>query len=360
MLCATILDGTLLLPDGASEAFALKAWPGPGSECLRWELRRILPLAGYQARTHRSKVCNVFSQQQEKWSELAAWHGWAAEGCFGRSVTSSSSRRRVVAESEKASGQKRPAVEDAESEYWMDTKMFLAAMVWWAANRRDSQHRERCRVALQTVLQLTCPPASVGDDLFQPTVADKEQCRIGSRDESEVCACLEGVLGTLPALRGGSTPQSICVDKIAALCQTDECVAVGQLTRRVLERLARCMCQHFGQWKAEDFLKCSSLVLEGQSKRRRMDAHAKGAIIQEFLQAGRADKASTLVKALRLSSTKSPFAWMEEGLATLQAAARQGCPTVGLAYSCGLESMERKGSNNLPPKNSQGQRFFQP
>ena len=76
-------------------------------------------------------------------------------------------------------------------------------------------------------------------------------------------------------------------------------------------------------WSANDFLKCDGLLLRGpKGKRRRTDPHLKEAVISTALQDNRASKASSLVTALQLGTRSAGFAWMEEGLADLQAQSR--------------------------------------
>lgn len=310
----TLLEGTLLLAGGDSDRFSLKAWPARerGAE-LRWELRRLLPLGGYECNSHRTKVCNRVREQRGHWNTFLHSYSWPADGCFGQSW------RSVVCGPQQHSGLKGTE----EQEYWVDTRMLLGLLLFSQGYRKQPSERARCEVAATTILQMTCMPEELAEF---PGLAlsseDRALCRRGCTHDAEQCLCSDAYFKACAQHDASGCPHKHRWHVLASSQPWAACNTVARLVARNLEFLAH-LVENFERWQRQDFLKGSSLVLRAPTgKRRRMDPHAKQSAIELSLQAGRADKASSLVRALDLGCKGSDQLWMEEALAVLQAECR--------------------------------------
>jgi len=312
----TILEGALLLPDGGTDRFALKAWPAPGhGESLRWELRRLFPLVGYKCSSHRTKVCNRIREQVGHWKAFKESYGWPTEEIVGQSWHS------VVCGPDQQSGLRGTE----EQEYWVETRMLLGLILFWQGYRKLPCERARCQVAATTVLQMTCLPEQLEE--FPGLVLsdeDRALCRRGcADDEAEQCLCVEAYFEACARRDANDCRHTHLWTVLASSQPWAACRTVASLVSKNLEFFAGLVDENFERWQHQDFLKSIGLVLVTRSgKRRRMDPHAKESAIERSLQDGRADKASTLVKALDLGCARASQVWMEEALAFLQTESR--------------------------------------
>jgi len=82
---AWLVEGRLYLRGGDQASFALKAWESLRSHQLRWEVRRLLEAAAYNATTKYTSCWSVVHDQESLWkSAIAAW-GFAADEHYGLS-----------------------------------------------------------------------------------------------------------------------------------------------------------------------------------------------------------------------------------------------------------------------------------
>ena len=109
-----LLEHRILLPDGRTLDVAWKAWPSSDESHLRWELKRILPTAGYHGRSHGTKVCARVAKQVPLWNQLFEALGWSPADCQGESRHSLQAKQAASSAS----------VESAEQGFWVSTNLW--------------------------------------------------------------------------------------------------------------------------------------------------------------------------------------------------------------------------------------------
>ena len=86
---AGMLEGHFFDNDGKRIDYSLKAVRVDlPTLALRWELRRLLPFAGYPIKSHRTKVCNRVATQLPMWHEMAQSVGLRLDDLMGKSEKS--------------------------------------------------------------------------------------------------------------------------------------------------------------------------------------------------------------------------------------------------------------------------------
>ena len=186
----TMLETRLFLPDGRSEAVALKVWPS--GDMLKWELRRLLPAAGYRERSHRTKTGCVVSQQWDKWCARLTWHGFDISTCLHRSLSSVQMRASRAASSSSHDNL------TTEPEYAVDTRALFALLAFWAETRRDSRDRTHCKLLAECLLSTCIPDGGpwlqrLTSVLDSPSAEHLALCNIAVNDG--VCFCFSNAHG---------------------------------------------------------------------------------------------------------------------------------------------------------------------
>ena len=236
----TVLETTLYLPDGGTAKLGLKCWPSEDGSALRWELRRLLPAVGYRDRSHRTKCCNVVTQQREKWEDRLSWHG--LQNCLGRSRTSEWCRKAWAGREETTVA--------GEQEYWVDTTGMLSLLSLWTEVRRDGAARSRATAVADCILRACVPPGpALTDDLevrLEPTPAEKMLCNIGCGDATEECLCCQLQRDRAKTLlEDDGPPQTRAWSVVLDISHGQTCATLGRVAGRLIVRLADLVTLNF-------------------------------------------------------------------------------------------------------------------
>ena len=229
-----MLETSLFLRDGTALPLALKAWPksGPQGQFLLWEMRRLLPLAGYETKSHRTKVCNIIRGQFEKWEALMTWLGWSVADLF-----------------------------EQNPESGVATKGMLALVAYWSETRRDSSLRHRCSTLGTTILQAAIHQGEFFQmlkPLLQPTLPEKELCTTLPNSNGE-CACWQSQKAWLQDEweRLGHAPRHPHAEAwkiVSGLFGEANCGTTGQVAGRLLTQLADLIHENFDRASVVNWL----------------------------------------------------------------------------------------------------------
>ena len=284
---------------------------------IRWEARRLLPVAGFVVKSRNTQVCSVMRRHEGKITSMQEAFQWDAQRCYGKSMHSLICTKREL----------RPdANEERDGDFWVDTKMMLAIFAHWALCKKQSHLRRNVRAFLEAFL-ITCVPLDAVQSLLQIIEeGDLEVCRRGGIDSGEPCLCLASVFED-PAFAddGAAVSQRTILARIVALAAIwEKCPAAAIILGRFYERLGRCIDAHRDDWGDFDVLKNPEFSLANgpAGKRRRVSVQLRVAAVETAVQDGVASKPSTVLRTMGLASPAAGILWCDKTLMELQATSR--------------------------------------
>ena len=136
--------------------------------------------------------------------------------------------------------------------------------------------------------------------------------------------CISGALNGIEAINAPVDAWSHLWAQLVALWEpSTACLTAADLLGKAIMQVTKLIEDNAEQWAREDFLKAEGLLRTAPSgKRARTASYVRKAVLEEQLQAGKANKASSIVKVLALGERDSVIRWGAKALADMQAAAR--------------------------------------
>eukprot|EP00971_Amphidinium_carterae_P000319 6790-Amphidinium_carterae.2 len=191
-------------------------WSG---DQMKWELRRIITVAGYtQGQNTYQKLYRHLSENWKSWTTALQQAGLDADTDIGKSKKAS----RTVGES------------SSDQEHWISTAGLVWLLVHWAVTRRQVAVRNACFSALVAWLR-----KSMGASAFAikgaslPDASDRACCTLDVSDG--VCGCVIDWLRERDSIREGHKHSGIILASIlVSLQKRIACPSLHRFTARLL------------------------------------------------------------------------------------------------------------------------------
>ena len=339
---ACMWEHTLFLPDGTRQDVDWKAWePSNDPVTLRWELKRILPAAGYVTRSRGTRVCVIFGKHVQLWDTMFEGFGWDVSSCRGSSQRSLPSKKKTDTEEE--------TLQTSEQEYWVDTKSLIALLLHWSCSRKRADQRQLADLLGSCFLRAcagvdACVCVSVAD-LSEEQVS---VCNLG-RDSAASCICMEGYNTKLAELDTSGAPQQLSWQMMCLLRDIICCPCARNVLSDVIEKLALSVDTMRGQWAADDLLKCRSIVhYNGRGKRTRTDPHMKQIVTDTALEQYLNPTPQACAVSNKVGSRRTGSRWAEQAMADQIAACHLSYESPGImSYAFDAAKMGNPGVDYL-------------
>ena len=316
---AALLEGRLRVPGSNTEPYALKAWEAPRNQYdIRWEVRRLLPFAGYACTSHRTQPCNRLRSMAALFKDLAASFQWELAdmmGCSERQLRANGALDKVFEC-------------DIEQETWMTTPMVLACLLEWSVFFRRGQGKRHAAAALLEFMSRTLEGVEIDTFPFETFFnTEKASCRLGCDrpgDAEALCVCMTRLLTQLKLENfSGEPPEKFCQQVVRIWEFRARCSVVDRVLPQVLLRAGDLIDREFQQWGNFDLRKSKVAVLRGPGGRpRRLDPHLKQLVVQGALLSGTAKTCREVVVSNGLGDGRTAAKWRDQELSGLLAACR--------------------------------------
>ncbi len=265
-----LLERTGTASDGRSVSLHWKAWTTPGSDELKWEVRRVLPTLGYEQHSEHTKVHQYVRDQHAAWRKLWELCGFEPGECFGRS-------RHSIAHGASADG---ADAQDPEQEYWLSTRGLLGCLSFWHRHRRELAAKRVVEAAFRLFLEHACDADSLLGVLIAAPAAEVEEACSEAPQSQGRCACLSSLIRKHGAAGGrcGTGVHARAVDALTSLlAEYAHCPACTGHFSQLVTQIAACTDSSVESWGNAELLVASSAWLPGVAgtKRRRADPHLK-------------------------------------------------------------------------------------
>lgn len=298
---AWMIPISFLDPRGSQVEVDLKVSTTENSQHLRWELRRLLSLAGYKE-TSNHRDCQNFKEQLPTWRahfEIL----FPGEGLWGSSDHRRESLARVGVV-ERIAGE---GASDAQA--WLDTRGLLIVFLHWCFSRRGGE-KPRCRVALLALLVRLVHATAVSEVLDQPSAAICELCD-NSPDENGVCNCLRGAMRTVQDPL--APPQLYLRESLLCLFAALHCPASVAYLAEILHRIRVQGDDIIPVIGDDDILHHSSVSLPGPcGGKRKYDADYKRAVAWEAHKLSKTKSSGALAQVLGQGDASTARVWEEQ------------------------------------------------
>ena len=238
-----------------------KSWVDPHCESLRWEVRRLLPSAGYVV-TPKYRVHEYVRDQLVKWQQV--WNTLGFDGeIFGRPRLSPGLVPTIATE-----------FNHTEDEYWVDIAAMLSLLLFWREYRKGADNKEKPTVALELFLDKVLSADAVL--ALQPLIwRDACLLKCDVQVVGNACKCVRNVNGVLETHRlPTAAPHAKLSIALGALFAARKCAAVAAQCHELLKGISTQALATQTQWGDADL---SKSFLSGASgkKKRRVDMHLK-------------------------------------------------------------------------------------
>ena len=153
-----------------------------------------------------------------------------------------------------------------------------------------------------------------------------------------MCKHLKYELGQLLNREGLALLERVVRILEVCLTQAVECHAAGQWYRRLLGKIEYFIDENVPLHAVGDPLQASNVVLEGDSKKRRLDQDLREAIVQSAMEAKRARTPMAFARASGIVAPTTVATWIPKHMSNLRAAmfmSFAGCQNISLAFDAG-------------------------
>ena len=309
-----LLHLSAVLSDGQQVKSAWKAHqpPGHADECLRWELRRIVPACGFLKKTNRG-LWRVLADNWAKWQGLLLSVGLQHDLHMGRSRHALMLSKTIPEE----------ALLDAEQESWISTTGLLCILVLWPATRRSLHDKEQVKCVSKAFLsEVLLPEQACHHAAWAVPEACSHHCQQGVVIDG-LCECLQQArIWCESASAEDTCPQRLVWNRLDALANVVYCPAAKALLREVAEQLATCIAESAPCWGDFDWHRSQHAIMHGPSKKRRVDFHVKQYVVTDALQSAKHKTSMQAVGALSHTSKSSGCKWKSAEMSAYRASSQ--------------------------------------
>ena len=224
----------------------LKAYSVDDDEKLRWELRRLLPAAGYEMSAKNGQVDDILRTQKRVFLALLDLLCLPGAQHFGESQHSLRVRHELCVS------------KAADQEWWVSTEAMLALIAFYGSFRRSTAQKQRCKLLLGWICEATLDLTHAWETRLVP---DGFVARCTWRlDGQGHCAHVDAVLANLPArpTAGRHDEVSDLAAELSAWMEAPhatKCRAIGSHIGSIFRVLAENIEARVGTWGIQNWHK---------------------------------------------------------------------------------------------------------
>ena len=289
---------------------------------VAWELRRVLLDLSVEKR------CNKWLRDNRStWEELFEVAGGSWKGSVWPSITAF-----------RATNPRKAIPCHFRDEYQIITRALLVMLFHRAARGRNPESRDKAMKMLESVLgRLNWPPPNFSKN---PGLVPRVVTSVCFRDPDNGQMCKHPKYELSQVLNREGLTLLERVVRILEVCLTQavECHAAGQWYRHLLGLIESFIDENVPLHAVDDPLQASNVVLEGDSRKRRLDQDLREAIVQTAVEAKRARTPMAFARASGIVAPTAVATWIPKHMGNLRAAmfmSFAGCQNSSLAFSAG-------------------------
>eukprot|EP00971_Amphidinium_carterae_P086748 1716606-Amphidinium_carterae.2 len=235
-------------------------------EKMKWEVRRIIPVAGYtQGTSTYAKLYRHISEGWASWQTALAQVGLVAEHHMGKS------NKALKGAHEKGTDQ----------EHWFSTSAVVWLLVHWSVSRRLITVRQSSTIALTAFLRKLLGVSTYS--VLGAQVPNTADCLGCEREAVEgVCCCVTDWLRHRDLVRNRANSDDVALtDLLQGVAQRLDCHALCTFTLRVLGEVADRIDSALGGVCKREWKDMGIAHVQGPVKKLRIDQHVRMHVVEQ-------------------------------------------------------------------------------